>query len=162
MNKYEKMVAEVPGLSSGEAFLLYRLANMADPQGKCWPSIRTLSQETRFAQRTIYYLLNGLEARNIIIRYPARGRSTLYALNFEDVLECVKKEEKDRWGRSQRKNFDQGCPEEPGESETIEEEELGPEYQEYRSYILRKYPSTKLSEERIIRMWKKSIGSITV
>ena len=164
MNKFEKMVAEVPGLTSSEAFVLYRLANHADISGKCWPSIRTLSSETRLDQRTIYYTLKSLEARNIIIRYPARGRSTLYALNFNNVLERVAEENRDRWGRSHnKKEFDRGRTEELEELGIAEE--LRPEYEKYRSRALERYPG--LTEESIIemfmKMWKKKQkqGSVT-
>lgn len=77
----------VRGVSASEKLLLLALANYADPNMRCFPSHRTLSDDTGLSERTILSILKSLEAQKLVSRQERRrpdgSRSTdLITLHF--------------------------------------------------------------------------------
>jgi Helix-turn-helix domain len=72
--------------SSAAKFILILLANKADENYSCYPSIRTLMAESNASRSTVLRALKNLETRGFISRRPqfhdsAARRSTRYYLN---------------------------------------------------------------------------------
>lgn len=63
----------------GEKLTLLALADFADAEGVCWPSLKALSRHTSASQSSVQRYLRGLERRGLIKRSPRRtdgGRFT--------------------------------------------------------------------------------------
>ena len=72
--------------SSAAKFILILLANKADENFSCYPSIRTLMAESNAGRSTVLRALRDLETRSFISRRPqfhdsSARRSTRYYLN---------------------------------------------------------------------------------
>ena len=61
--------------------VLVKLADRADEDGECFPSIELIAHETEMAERTVRRHLDALEAAGLISR-ETRGRGRLYHLNI--------------------------------------------------------------------------------
>lgn len=77
-------------LPPGPKLVLLALANFADDENKCWPSIQTLHKYTSIAESTIYAHLATLESRGLISRDKRERtngsqRSNLYILELEPL-----------------------------------------------------------------------------
>lgn len=78
----------VRGVNASEKLVLLALANYADRELRCWPSQKTLSEDTELGERTVWGALKGLEARGLLTRKPRYrddgARSTdVFTLNFD-------------------------------------------------------------------------------
>ena len=56
----------VPDVSPAQKLVLLALANYADERGKCWPSIRTVSERTCLARRTVSRALETLGKAGLV------------------------------------------------------------------------------------------------
>ena len=56
----------VPDVSPAQKLVLLALANYADERGKCWPSIRTVSERTCLARRTVSRSLETLGKAGLV------------------------------------------------------------------------------------------------
>lgn len=63
---------ELQGVSSSEKLLLIVLANYADKQDRCYPSHRTIAEDSCLSQRTILTLMKALEDRGLVVRRERR------------------------------------------------------------------------------------------
>lgn len=68
--------------SSTEKLILVRLADYADSEGKCFPSILTLCEETSLAKRGVINTLKSLANKNIIYK-SRKHRNNSYVINVE-------------------------------------------------------------------------------
>lgn len=68
-------------LPTYEKFVLIMLSNYADEDGKCWPSIETLCNETGLSRPTVKRVLNKLAERGII-KKVRRTKGNLQTSNF--------------------------------------------------------------------------------
>jgi len=64
-------------------FVLVSLADQANDEGVCWPSIGSIEQRTCFSDRAIQKALVWLEKCNYIKRIERKGRSTYYTVTPE-------------------------------------------------------------------------------
>ncbi len=78
-------------LSGNDLLVMLALADWSDDRGICWPSVPSLAQKARVAERTVRYVLDRLQADNYITRIEQRGRThtNQYLLNLQ-VLEPEK------------------------------------------------------------------------
>lgn len=65
-------------LPTPQKFLLVSLADQANDEGVCWPSIASLTRRTGLQERTVYKHLAELESLGHITRQQRDGRSTIY------------------------------------------------------------------------------------
>jgi DNA-binding IscR family transcriptional regulator len=59
---------------SGELLVLLALADWADDQGRCWPSVPAIAQKARLKERQVYNILQKFRADEIIQCAPGGGR----------------------------------------------------------------------------------------
>lgn len=76
-------------LPSKEKFVLVMMANYADEDGKCWPSLNRLADDTSMSRSTIQLAIKGLEAAGMLrIEQQNQGGVKLpnhYYLNLKKV-----------------------------------------------------------------------------
>jgi hypothetical protein len=67
----------------GELLVLLALADWADDQGKCWPSIGAIAQKARLTERHVYNILRAMRVDGVITAEPGggRGRRSVYVIN---------------------------------------------------------------------------------
>jgi len=63
--------------------VLLRLAEMADKDGACYPSVRHLSESTGLAERSVYRALLLIESLGLISVERRRGRPSMYVLHLD-------------------------------------------------------------------------------
>jgi hypothetical protein len=72
--------------------VLLALADWADDDGVCWPSIPTLANKARQSERKVRYIIRDLEGKGILSVEERRGRNrmNLYTLNLHamQVFTC--------------------------------------------------------------------------
>lgn len=61
--------------------VLLALANHADPDGKCWPSVARLCLYTALSERTVQNALRRLEGQGLLHCQERTGTSTMYELH---------------------------------------------------------------------------------
>jgi hypothetical protein len=71
----------------GELLVLLALADWADDQGRCWPSVPSIAQKARMKERQVYNILRKLRADEIIQCEPGggRGRSSTYLIDIAKI-----------------------------------------------------------------------------
>jgi DNA-binding transcriptional MocR family regulator len=65
-----------------EKFVMVSLADQANDDGLCWPSVGTLVERTGYGERTVQEALRQLAQRGLIERVVRPGSSTVYQLNL--------------------------------------------------------------------------------
>jgi hypothetical protein len=60
--------------------VLMSLADNANDQGECWPSISTISERTCFSERAVQNAIHWLEANGALLADRSNGRHTRYAV----------------------------------------------------------------------------------
>lgn len=63
--------------------VLISLADNANDQGECWPSIPTISQRTCFSERAVHGAIKWLEEHGLVAADRANGRHTRYCITPE-------------------------------------------------------------------------------
>lgn len=61
-------------------FILVALADRADENHQCWPSVDRLREDTGLDRKTIHACLNLLETKKIIVRIGSKNRCNLYKI----------------------------------------------------------------------------------
>jgi biotin operon repressor len=88
-------------LPSKEKFVLVMMANYADEDGKCWPSLNRLADDTSMSRSTIQLAIKGLEAAGML-RIEQRSQDGVklpnyYYLNlkkvYRETVHCTDLEE---------------------------------------------------------------------
>lgn len=72
-------------LPSMEKLVLLSLADMANDEGECWPSLRSIERRTGLHARAVQYNLRKLELKSLLLRKFRPGHSTLYQLPTEVI-----------------------------------------------------------------------------
>jgi Helix-turn-helix domain len=67
-------------LSHSEKFVLLALADNANDEGDCWPSITTIAKKTSLSERTVQRAIGELETFGHLIAIRRTGRSTVFKL----------------------------------------------------------------------------------
>jgi hypothetical protein len=65
-----------------ERFTLLALADRADEEGKCWPSVRWLSRKCQTSERTIRRHLAWLESEHLVRRAMRLNDSSIYRIQL--------------------------------------------------------------------------------
>jgi DNA-binding MarR family transcriptional regulator len=68
------------GLTLALRCILLALAEHADEEGRCWPSLTRLAALTEADRRTVTRGLAELEARGLLARERRPGKGTIYTL----------------------------------------------------------------------------------
>lgn len=78
------LVWECSQHKGSELLVLLALADFADDEGVCWPSIPTLSKKSRLGQRQTYYIISDLLASGELMMISTGGgrRSNKYQVNL--------------------------------------------------------------------------------
>jgi len=71
-------------LSGSKKLVKLCLADHANDQGQCWPSLNTIARRTGLSRRYVIELLNELAEEREILREQRGTRSTIYTLVFQD------------------------------------------------------------------------------
>ena len=82
--KQRTMVWELRDLTPTHKLILLGLADWANDEGLCWPSIDRLAQKTGLSRRTIQTNIRQLEACRYMKREEVVGRGNRYWLTLED------------------------------------------------------------------------------
>lgn len=71
----------------GSLLVMLALADWANDEGECWPSVPTIGQKARMSDRSIRYILKQLEADGWLKKDMQRGRthSNTYSLNLQKL-----------------------------------------------------------------------------
>lgn len=71
-------------LPTNEKFLLVMMANYADANGRCWPSVQTLTDDTGMSRRSVQRAIKELVKRGFVKvetrTYRGRTISNVYVL----------------------------------------------------------------------------------
>lgn len=82
----------IEGISAAESSVLMNICDRFNEEKQCaWPSIRTISKETKFTERTVNRSLKSLEQKGLILRRKSiRARDGGYASNTY-LLPCYRR-----------------------------------------------------------------------
>ena len=81
MADYVRLVRDLR-LPPTAKLILFALAARADANGICWPSIRTLCDDTGLVRRTIQMHLQTLTQDRVVVREARSGRANVFRLNI--------------------------------------------------------------------------------
>jgi hypothetical protein len=78
-----------------QRFILLAIADAADENGYCWPSIKTLARQTLFSERYVIDAIQQLETEGWmrVARRAVHGRYTAYTIDLEK-LEALRDEQR--------------------------------------------------------------------
>lgn len=68
-------------LPSNQKFVLLALADSANDNGVCWPSISTIATKCGMSERSVQAHISALEKMGILTRDERSGRSTIYRID---------------------------------------------------------------------------------
>jgi hypothetical protein len=71
----------------GELLVLLALADWADDQGRCWPSVPSIAQKARMKERQVYNILKKLRADEVVHCEPGggRGNNSAYLIDIAKI-----------------------------------------------------------------------------
>lgn len=81
MADYARLVRDLR-LPPMAKLILFALAARADANGICWPSIRTLCDDTGLVRRTVQVHLQKLTQDRVVVREARTGRPNVFRLNI--------------------------------------------------------------------------------
>lgn len=64
-----------------DKLVLLALADWANEDGKCWPSISKIASKTGCGERTVQRALREAETRGLLIRDEVKGKGCIYTIN---------------------------------------------------------------------------------
>lgn len=79
-------VWKITGISPSQKLILLKLADHADDDGRCWPSIRRMSQETCLGKSTVFRQLREMEEAGWLQRVQRAETSTVYRLMLSQIV----------------------------------------------------------------------------
>ena len=71
----------IQGLSATQKAVLISLADNANDEGACWPSVARISERTCLSERAVRLALRKLEELGYLVSHHRSGRSTWYTVN---------------------------------------------------------------------------------
>lgn len=80
---------KVQGLSPVQKLVLISLADQANDEGVCWPSVSSIEKRTCLSERSVRGAVKSLEAIGFISRHERIGRSTYYTVNVNAINACI-------------------------------------------------------------------------
>lgn len=72
-------------LTPTQKLVLMVLANRANAERCCWPSVEMLSKESSLSERSVQYTLRALSAAGIIEIHADKGKRSVYTLNLNQA-----------------------------------------------------------------------------
>lgn len=78
-------------MSPSAKAVLVSLADQADDQGYCWPSLETISKRTCLSRRAVIDAIQWLEASKIVAADRTNGRHTKYRVTPDDFVASHKR-----------------------------------------------------------------------
>lgn len=92
-------VWEQPDLEGSELLMMLALADHANDEGVCWPSVSRLATRARLSERQAQRVLHKLADKGyirVVVRGDGRGRTTLYILTLKgDTVSPIEPEKDD-------------------------------------------------------------------
>ena len=73
-------VWELVDITASETLLLISLADQANDDGVCWPSVGTIQRRTKLSERTVQGLLSKLRKKGYVSWTERSGHSNIYQL----------------------------------------------------------------------------------
>lgn len=73
-------------LPASEKLVMLALADCANDDGECWPSIATLSRKTGASERTIQRAIQSFAERSLLRRVEVPGRGCRYYFNLRHIV----------------------------------------------------------------------------
>ncbi|WP_278438352.1 helix-turn-helix domain-containing protein [Pseudomonas oryzihabitans] len=70
----------IQGITPAQKSVLISLADNANDEGVCWPSLATVSMRTCLSERAVRDALRGLEGACLLVSHQRLGRSTYYTV----------------------------------------------------------------------------------
>lgn len=70
----------IQGITPAQKSVLISLADNANDEGVCWPSLATVSMRTCLSERAVRDALRGLESASLLVSHQRLGRSTYYTV----------------------------------------------------------------------------------
>jgi hypothetical protein len=80
-NKLLTQVLDGAPFGGAKLLTLIALANFANDDGECWPSIGTIAKQARVSPRSATRIIGDLEADGWVVRKPRRGRANVYFIS---------------------------------------------------------------------------------
>lgn len=80
--------ARAQKLTHTRSHILKELANRADDNGLCWPSLNRLANDANLCRRTVIRCLNDLVALGLIAKGFRQGHSTVYRLQLHQAAQA--------------------------------------------------------------------------
>lgn len=72
---------DMPGLSPVEKLVMLALADWANDDGECWPSIKQIADKTGCGERTVQRAFRAAEDMGILKRHEVAGKGNRYTIN---------------------------------------------------------------------------------
>lgn len=79
---------KLEGLTPTQKLVLLSLADNANDQGECYPSMAQIGRRTALSERAVRDAIRSLERLQIVSSAARSGTSTVYFLRITDALEC--------------------------------------------------------------------------
>lgn len=83
--KFMNMVWDME-LEPAEKLVLLSLADQANDDGECWPSVRNMCKRSCLSERTVQRVLRTLESMGVLFRELKAGHSNIYRINATPVM----------------------------------------------------------------------------
>ena len=80
-----RAILRAGGLTPTERLVLVALADYADQEGKCWPSVVALSEATSLSVRAVQAAMSRAEGAGWVDRLITVGRSNTYRLHLDKL-----------------------------------------------------------------------------
>lgn len=92
------LVWNIRELSAGQKLVALALADSANEQGVCWPSITTIARKSSMSTRTARRHIGWLEGRSLLRREGRCGRSNIYTVTPAQFVTPDKSDKGDNTG----------------------------------------------------------------
>jgi DNA-binding transcriptional MocR family regulator len=86
--RHIELVRELPPQPTSK-LILFALASRANDEGRCWPSMRKLCQDTGLARRTVQLHMGRLTAQGAVMREVRIGRASGLRLELQALRDAT-------------------------------------------------------------------------
>jgi hypothetical protein len=77
------LVWRVTDLNQSQTLVALAIADHANDEGFCWPSIKTLATKSRLSERQVQRIIRELEDGGILVYAYKPGKSNVYKLDLQ-------------------------------------------------------------------------------
>lgn len=82
-------VWEAGGITSTQKLVLLALADWANDEGLCWPSIARLAKKSALGERTVQTTIKSLVEAGYVIRETVTGKGNRYWIRMDNAVNCT-------------------------------------------------------------------------